>query len=168
MTSPCPNGGAVLAARMIKLRRSWTDEDDRRLLVVRPLSWASRRTRTCCGTPVDSPWPTRGMIRGLCRPISGTGTSSTRFAIPSCHPIASRISGGENVRQIKRICIIKHEAVPGCGSSEVRFPAGCEAYSFIYWDDIPARRLRPGLMAQETAREKAKAAARAAEPNGEV
>ena len=39
------------------------------------------------------------------------------------------------------IRIIKHEAVPGCGSFEVL--PGRSAHQYFYWDDIPARRLRP-------------------------
>ena len=61
-----------------------------------------------------------------------------------------------------RTRIIKHEAVPGCGSIEVRFPDGRESVYF-YWDDIPARRLRPETLDRETALEQAKALARAAE-----
>jgi hypothetical protein len=60
-----------------------------------------------------------------------------------------------------RTRVIKHEAVPGCGSFEVRFPDGRPS-QFFYWDDIPARRLRPELLERETALEKAKAVARAA------
>ena len=59
-----------------------------------------------------------------------------------------------------RIRIIKHEAVPGCGTFEVKIPG--KPSQFIYWDDIPARRLRPETLDRETALEKAKAAARAA------
>ena len=58
------------------------------------------------------------------------------------------------------IRIIKHEAVRGCGSFEVRFPD--RPSHFIYWDDIPARRVRPETLDRETALEKAKAVARAA------
>ena len=58
-----------------------------------------------------------------------------------------------------RIRIIKHEAVPGCGSFEARFPEGRESQ----WDDIPARRLRPETLDRATALEKAKAVARATE-----
>ena len=36
-----------------------------------------------------------------------------------------------------RIRIIKHEAVPDCGSFEVRFGDG-RASKFFYWDDLPA------------------------------
>ena len=50
------------------------------------------------------------------------------------------------------IRIIKHEAVPGCGSFEVRSPGSRES-QFIYWDDIPARRLRPETLDRETALE---------------
>jgi hypothetical protein len=58
-----------------------------------------------------------------------------------------------------RIRIIKHEAVPGCGSFEIRFADGRES-QFFYWDDIPARRMRPETLDRETALEKAKAVAR--------
>ena len=66
-----------------------------------------------------------------------------------------------------RIRIIKHEAVPGCGSFEVRFPDG-RASQFFYWDDIPARRLRPEMLDRETALETAKAVARAARDRSPV
>lgn len=61
-----------------------------------------------------------------------------------------------------RIRIIKHEAVPQCGSFEVRFADG-RASRYFYWDDLPSRRLRPDMLDRETALEQAKAAARAAE-----
>ena len=41
-----------------------------------------------------------------------------------------------------RIRLIKHEAVPQCGSYEIRFPDGRPS-RYIYWDDLPGRRLRP-------------------------
>jgi hypothetical protein len=47
------------------------------------------------------------------------------------------------------------------GSFEVRFPDKPSQY--FYWDDIPARRLRPETLDRETALEKARALARAAE-----
>ena len=61
-----------------------------------------------------------------------------------------------------RIRIIKHEVVPGCGSFEVRF-ADARPSQYFCWDDIPARRMRPETLDRETALEKAKAAARAAD-----
>jgi hypothetical protein len=61
---------------------------------------------------------------------------------------------------LSAIRIIKHEAVPGCGSFEVRLPERPSTY--IYWDDITARRLRPEALDRETALEQAKALARAA------
>jgi hypothetical protein len=61
-----------------------------------------------------------------------------------------------------RVRIIKHEAVPDCGSFEVRFADGRPS-EYFYWDDIPARRLRPDLLDRETALEQARAAARATE-----
>jgi hypothetical protein len=56
--------------------------------------------------------------------------------------------------------IIKHEAVPECGSFEVRFGDGRES-RFFYWDDVPSRRLRPDQLTREEALEQAKAFARA-------
>ena len=56
-------------------------------------SWRSRRTRTCSGTPVATRWPTRGTTRGRYKLISGTETSSTRCATPSCRRRGSRIFG---------------------------------------------------------------------------
>ena len=61
-----------------------------------------------------------------------------------------------------RIRILKHGAVPQCGSFEVRFPDGRESVYF-YWDDLPSRRLRPETLDRETALEQAKAVARAAQ-----
>ena len=40
------------------------------------------------------------------------------------------------------IRLIKHEAVPQCGSYEVRFPDGRPS-RYFYWEDLPGRRLRP-------------------------
>ena len=60
-----------------------------------------------------------------------------------------------------RVRIIKHEAVPQRGSFEVRFADGRPS-QYYYWDDMPARRMRPETMDRETALEKAKALARAA------
>jgi hypothetical protein len=59
----------------------------------------------------------------------------------------------------ERVRILKHEAVPGCGSFEVRFPDGRPS-QYLYWDDIPARRMRPETLDRDTALEKAKAVAR--------
>ena len=55
--------------------------------------------------------------------------------------------------------LIKHEAVPKCGSYEVRFPDGRPA-RYFYWDDEASRRLRPDLLTGEQALERAKAVAR--------
>jgi hypothetical protein len=57
------------------------------------------------------------------------------------------------------IRIIKHEAVPECGSFEVRFGDGRES-RFFYWDDVPSRRLRPEQLTREEALEQARAYAR--------
>ena len=58
------------------------------------------------------------------------------------------------------VLLIKHEAVPKCGSFEVRFPDG-QPSTYFYWDDLPARRLRPDLLTSAVALEQAKALARA-------
>jgi hypothetical protein len=52
------------------------------------------------------------------------------------------------------------EALPTCGSYEVRFQEGSES-RFFYWDDLPSRRVRPDIFTREQALELAKAFARA-------
>ena len=52
--------------------------------------------------------------------------------------------------------IIKHEAVPGCGSFEVRFCDGRPS-CYFYWEDNPSRRLRPDQLTRSQALEQAKA-----------
>ena len=59
-----------------------------------------------------------------------------------------------------RIRIIRHEAVPDCGSFEVRFGDG-RASKFFYFDDVAARRLRPEILTSVVALMQAKAFARA-------
>jgi hypothetical protein len=58
-----------------------------------------------------------------------------------------------------RIRIIPHQAVPLCGSFEVRYPDGRPS-RFFYWDDIPGRRLRPELVDGATAKRAAQSFAR--------
>ncbi len=58
------------------------------------------------------------------------------------------------------IRLIKHEAVPDCGSFEVRFSDG-RVSQYFYFDDLPSRRLRPETMTREQALEQAKELARA-------
>ena len=58
-----------------------------------------------------------------------------------------------------RIRIIPHEAVPLCGSFEVRFPDGRPS-RYFYGDDIAGRRLRPDLVDSATARQEAQLLAR--------
>ena len=50
------------------------------------------------------------------------------------------------------IHIIKHEAVPKCGSFGVCFSDGRPS-QYFYWEDLPGRRLRQGLVASEVALE---------------
>ena len=54
-----------------------------------------------------------------------------------------------------RIRISPHEAVPRCGSFEVRFPDGRPS-RFCYWDDIAGRRLRPDQFTSKQALQDAK------------
>ena len=61
---------------------------------------------------------------------------------------------------MNRIRIIKHEAVPKCGSYEVKFPEGRPS-KYFYWEDIPGRRLRSDQADSKQALEEAKAFARA-------
>jgi hypothetical protein len=56
------------------------------------------------------------------------------------------------------IRLIKHEAVPGCGSFEVRFPDE-RSSKYFYWEDVPGRRLREQMTSEE-ALEQARAFAR--------
>jgi hypothetical protein len=55
-------------------------------------SLASRRTRTCSGTPAAFSLRTRAPTRALCKRTSAIETSST-CATPNCRPRASRTSG---------------------------------------------------------------------------
>ena len=54
--------------------------------------------------------------------------------------------------------LIKHEAVPKCGSYEVRIDG--RRSRFFYWDDRPSRRLRSEQMTGPQALELAKSLAR--------
>ena len=58
-----------------------------------------------------------------------------------------------------RMRIIPHEAVPLCGSFEVRFPDGRQS-RYFYWDDIAGRRLRPDMVDSAAARQAAQSLAR--------
>jgi hypothetical protein len=58
------------------------------------------------------------------------------------------------------VCLIKHEAVPKCGSFEVRFPDGRPS-KYFYRDDLPGRRLNPNTLDRATAEQAAKTLARA-------
>ena len=57
------------------------------------------------------------------------------------------------------IRLIKHEAVPKCGSFEVRFSDGRPS-RFFYWDDEPGRRLRPDQLDSKQALQGAQTFAR--------
>ena len=66
-----------------------------------------------------------------------------------------------NAEMTDRIRIIKHEAIPGCGSFEVCFADG-RVSQYFYFDDLPGRRLRPQMLTREQALEQAKALAQRA------
>ena len=57
------------------------------------------------------------------------------------------------------IRVIKHEAVPGCGSFEVQFSDG-RSSRYYYWDDLPMPHLNPDAVDSRKALEKAQAFAR--------
>jgi integrase len=48
------------------------------------LSWPSKRSRTCSGTPVVTRWPTRGTIPGRCKRTLVTETFSTPCGTQNC------------------------------------------------------------------------------------
>lgn len=52
----------------------------------------SRSTCTCCGARPGTSWRTSGRTRAPCSTTSGTRTSCTPCATPSCSPNGSRIS----------------------------------------------------------------------------
>ncbi|MDA9521953.1 hypothetical protein XI06_16970 [Bradyrhizobium sp. CCBAU 11434] len=58
------------------------------------------------------------------------------------------------------VTIKQHEAVPNCGSFEVRRSG--RPSIFVYWDDLPGRRLRPEILTRAQALAEAKRIARAA------
>ncbi|MDA9410479.1 hypothetical protein [Bradyrhizobium sp. CCBAU 45384] len=57
--------------------------------------------------------------------------------------------------------LIKHEAVPDCGSFEVRYGDGRPS-RYFYWDELPSRRLRPEALKRDVALETARTVARTA------
>ena len=59
-----------------------------------------------------------------------------------------------------KIRLIKHEAVPQCGSFEVRFPDGRPS-KYFYCDDVLAHQLQPYLLDSNVAGQNAQAFARA-------
>jgi len=59
-----------------------------------------------------------------------------------------------------QVRLIKHEAVPRCGSFEVRFLDSTTPSQYFYWDEEPSRRLRPEQVDSKEALEQAKTFAR--------
>ncbi len=62
---------------------------------------------------------------------------------------------------LRSIRLIKHEAVPDCGSFEVRYGDGRPS-RYFYWDDLPSRRLRPEVLTRQVALDAAREIARTA------
>ena len=60
---------------------------------------------------------------------------------------------------MNNIRLIKHEAVPGCGSYEVRFPDGRPS-RYFYFDDVLSRGLSPDMLNGEQAKRAAQELAR--------
>jgi hypothetical protein len=85
----------------------------------------------------------------VCSPTAVSGSAS-------CLALGS----AQSCAMTARVRIIKHEAVPLCGSFEVSFPDGRPS-EYFYFEDIPARRLRPHLVDRATARRAAPFLARA-------
>jgi hypothetical protein len=56
--------------------------------------------------------------------------------------------------RLSAVRIIKHEAVPACGSFEVKIPG--QPSQYFYWDDLPSRRLNPNTLDRETAMDRAR------------
>ena len=56
--------------------------------------------------------------------------------------------------------LIRHEAVPGCGSFEVRYSDGRQS-RYFYFEDVASRRLRPEQVDRATAQRQAQEFARA-------
>jgi hypothetical protein len=51
---------------------------------------------------------------------------------------------------IDRVRLIKHKAVPDCGSYELRFPDGRPS-KYFYFDNLPGRRLRSDVVDRSVA-----------------
>ena len=62
-------------------------------------------------------------------------------------------------RHPMKIRVMKHEAVPGCGSYEVRFPDRRPS-KYFYFENLAGRRLRPDRVEQAVAEQEAKRFAR--------
>ena len=67
----CSRPNVVRRSPRQALRGWWNGRAPWRALASRPIP-------VCCGTPAATPWPTRGTIRGRCKPIWVAGTFSTR------------------------------------------------------------------------------------------
>ena len=63
-------------------------------------------------------------------------------------------------RHPMKIRVMKHQAVPGCGSYEVRFPDRRPS-KYFYFENLAGRRLQPGrVVEQAVAEQEAKRFAR--------
>ena len=82
-----------------------------------------------------------------------TSRQIVKYFLADLRPLKSR-KAEEAVAD--RIRIIKHEAVPECGSYEVRFSDGRPS-KYFYWEDVPSRRLRSEQAGSKEALEEAEA-----------
>ena len=86
-----------------------------------------------------------------------TSRQIVKYFLADLRPLRSR-KAEEAVAD--RIRIIKHEAVPECGSYEVRYSDGRPS-KYFYWEDIPGQRIRSDQVDRQQALEEAKTFARA-------
>jgi hypothetical protein len=98
-------------------------------------------------------------LRWVTFAISGCGEGACWTILAPWSVIRTIADSKPAAPMTDRIRIIRHEAVPQCGSFEVRFPDGGPS-RFFYWDDVPGRRMRPDQVDSEHALEAAKALAR--------
>ena len=107
------------------------------------------------------PSSSRRPLRRRTRPV-GVRVYPGRPAPLSCGYRLSREPTIETTLKphVMQIRLIKHEAVPQCGSYEVRF-SDDRPSKYFYWDDVSSQRFRPEMLTGEQAAQKAKSFARA-------
>jgi len=95
-----------------------------------------------------------------CPQVIGGIAAATKRRLPKGLMICADVRPAES-SGMTGVRLIKHEAVPKCGSYEVRYPDGRPS-RYFYFEDLPGRRLRPEeQLTSEQALEQAQAVARA-------